>query len=283
MPALTDLTPLQPHRRMSHSELAKLGEKLKVVYESNVSIRALADHIGRSYAFVHAALVAANTDMRTRGGRHPATGSRGMNGHGSSPGYALLTARNAVGGDYWFRRRGWKPDTMPGGNRRSISFSGSFGALNPVEKQLFSTRDVVGPLSAVLTASETEISVEITTCGVVNGCPAHRSRTQPLGPTSVQPGFDDALHRWESHAGTADGVRIVQCLIAGECGACNPACFPDGPLTKGVLRNAVRDCIAELKEQTGQPLTVLSGRIGISTHVARTLLREHRQLPSDAI
>ena len=277
LPVLKHLVTLEPGTRLTGPELAELGLQLKAAYDAGASVRALADRVGRSYGFVHGALAAVDTAMRQAGGQHPASTARNTPGQTTSVARAMLMARHVVGGDGWFRTRGWAPNAAISGCRRNLRYLGSFGSVPRRERRLFIAGDVVRALSAELTAGRSRITVQITTCGVVAGCPAHRSRSLPLGVASDNPGFAEALERWEKHAANLDCAGMVECLLLGDCSRRDPPRFPGGHLKQGMLRQTARNCIAHLVRDTGEPMTIVADRVGMSTARARTLLREHRR------
>ena len=62
------ITP-EPRRQMYGSGRKAFAESIKYSYEvDGWSIRKIADHVGRSYGFIHTLLVEAGTTIRPRGG-----------------------------------------------------------------------------------------------------------------------------------------------------------------------------------------------------------------------
>jgi hypothetical protein len=63
-------------RKVASAARVKLGADLKAAYDSGVSIRTLAEGLGRSYGFVHRILTEAGTTLRSPGGStHPRPGA----------------------------------------------------------------------------------------------------------------------------------------------------------------------------------------------------------------
>jgi len=61
----------RPRARITGEQRASAGRWLRARYEKGASIRALAEAEGRSYAWVHAVLKEAGTQLRGRGGYRP--------------------------------------------------------------------------------------------------------------------------------------------------------------------------------------------------------------------
>ncbi len=62
------LNPGQPIRRYTHLTTAET-EQILAAYRTGLSIRAVADQVGRSYGAVHRALAQAGVERRSRGHR----------------------------------------------------------------------------------------------------------------------------------------------------------------------------------------------------------------------
>lgn len=59
-------------KRVADAVRETLGKELRKRYEKGASIRSLAQHVGRSYGYVHDLLIDAGTTLRPKGGNtHP--------------------------------------------------------------------------------------------------------------------------------------------------------------------------------------------------------------------
>lgn len=64
-------TKLAKGHRITGAERAQVSKRIVALYVTGSPIRAIADHTGRSYGFVHRILGEAGVDLRPRGGSRP--------------------------------------------------------------------------------------------------------------------------------------------------------------------------------------------------------------------
>jgi hypothetical protein len=118
----------------------------------------------------------------------------------------------------WFAARGWRVEDS---DLDVLEFSYDNvcrGRYSP-DCRVFGDGDTyLWPLECRIRWTHDVVQVEISTCGVTDGCPAHRRHDHTLDTITDLAGLGAELSRWETHASALDPAGIADCLTFGHCG-----------------------------------------------------------------
>lgn len=116
-----------------------------------------------------------------------------------------------------FELRDWTFLDCHDPNTAFFTYRGSFGWTD-FEGKAYVPSDIgLATLDCLVTYDRKTFVAEVTTCGVPQGCPHHRSTTDRFPFDG--PELPNQLDRHETHARDIDTAEVAQCLLFLECSA----------------------------------------------------------------
>jgi hypothetical protein len=118
----------------------------------------------------------------------------------------------------WFAARDWRVEANDG-DVLEFSYDNVFQGRYSPDCRVFGDGDTyLWPLECRIRWTRDVVRVEISTCGVADGCPEHRRHDHTLTTTTDLADLAAELSRWEAHAAALDPAGIADCLTFGHFG-----------------------------------------------------------------